>query len=36
MSFIRKFPIRELGPILSRSVRIQRRVRKAGKDYDAA
>ncbi len=36
MSFIRKFPLRELGPILSRSVRIQRRVRNAWKDYEAA
>jgi hypothetical protein len=36
MAFIRKFPLRELGPILSRSVRIQRRVRNAWKDYEAA
>ena len=35
MSFIRKFPLRELGPILTRSLRIQRRVRNAWKDYDA-
>jgi radical SAM superfamily enzyme YgiQ (UPF0313 family) len=35
MSFIVKFPLKELGPILSRSVRIQRRVRNAWKDYEA-
>ena len=34
VSFLRKFPIGELGPILTRSVRIQRRVRNAWKDYD--
>ena len=36
LSFLRKFPVGELGPILSRSLRIQRRVRNAWKDYGAA
>jgi radical SAM superfamily enzyme YgiQ (UPF0313 family) len=36
ISFLRRFPVRQLGPILARSIRIQRRVRNAWKDYDAA
>ncbi|UCD23742.1 MAG: cobalamin-dependent protein [Gemmatimonadota bacterium] len=35
ISFLRKFPVREIGPILGRSIRIQRRIKNAWKDYDA-
>jgi radical SAM superfamily enzyme YgiQ (UPF0313 family) len=32
-SFLRRFPLRELGPTIVRSMRIQKRVRNAWKDY---
>jgi radical SAM superfamily enzyme YgiQ (UPF0313 family) len=35
ISFLRRFPAREIGPVLARSVRIQRRVKNAWKDYEA-
>jgi radical SAM superfamily enzyme YgiQ (UPF0313 family) len=34
ISFLRRFPAKQLGPMLGRSIRIQRRVRDAWKDYD--
>lgn len=33
IAFLRKFPLKEMGPILMRSMRIQKRVRDAWKDY---
>lgn len=36
ISFLRRFPVKELSSILGRSIRVQRRVRNAWKDYEAA
>ncbi|UCG88074.1 MAG: cobalamin-dependent protein [Gemmatimonadota bacterium] len=36
ISFLRRFPVKELGSILGRSIRVQRRVRNAWKDYEAS
>jgi radical SAM superfamily enzyme YgiQ (UPF0313 family) len=34
ISFLHRFPVRELGSILARSIRVQKRVRNAWKDYE--
>ena len=36
ISFLRRFPAKDLGSILGRSIRVQRRVRNAWKDYETA
>jgi len=36
ISFLRRFPPKQLGSILGRSIRVQRRVRNAWKDYETA